>query len=115
MKYYKVVYKNLQSMVIHDSKYVVQYAVDQWVEPRIGKLFVFDDLETAKNWRMSKDGRRLFEVEVRDPEKVEVLTPIIPSDKDIEDFWKGEGHPSIYHSARNSVFVSAVKLVQEIF
>lgn len=68
--YYKVVKYNLKSAII-DNSADIEYKINKWVyAPCRMRLFVFDNLNSAKSFRRSLcfwSKHRIFECEVKNP------------------------------------------------
>ena len=73
MKYYKAV-RNIQGHLVspiavgHDC---VIYTPDEWAVAKIGKLFVFDNLEAAENFIW---GEEIWNCEVGDVSKIKSIS-----------------------------------------
>jgi hypothetical protein len=85
--YYKVTTKDLISRSISLWTYGITYKIGEWVKPRIGKLFVFDTLQSAQAFEgkdIYGDGR-IFECEiVESPFKLSICSKFLS----IDEFWR---------------------------
>lgn len=83
--YYKVVCLNMTS-VNWCSEYSLNYEINKWMKPIIGKLFVFDDLECVKSFLGNISTHyKVFECEiVKAPFKLNICANLM----EIEDFWR---------------------------
>jgi hypothetical protein len=121
--YYKLVNGDLKSFLFtqcnvnsNNWQYLIQYKIDKFVYPIIknSQLFVFADIQTAKEWNFNGNGRtRLFECEVINPRPPK-LSPI---DKPIFDFWKRikNKKKTVRHWLKTGVIgCDAIKLTKEI-
>ena len=123
MRYYKVVNQNQDSSSI-EGDFKVHYIIGEWVEPKIGKLFVFDDLGIAQIFAGHK--YRVFECEARNAKKYngQILKLLFPAG--LEIFWEHYFEKSkeerkqyvsntiLTRTPLNTVLCDAVKLTKEI-
>lgn len=128
-KYYKVVDSGLLSAKHSWHWHPVLYKVGEFVKPlHIGtKLFVFDDLNAAIQWRNEAVGGcngKVFECEVKNPSKIGNYTSYAPNIDNLIARWVGavkkhrkRPRTSCLHTFNlppNTVFVSEVKLTKEV-
>jgi len=119
-KYYKVVDEHLCSAVA-TGKFKVKYSLDGWVEPEIGKLFCFDNLESAKGFANNDGLLKVFECKVKNPEKYEGFVLSIGFCYGIKRFWKNYFKKlkdwyvwGITRVPKGTILCDSIKLVKEV-
>ena len=107
MKYYKVtsVMKSSARAYFDGS---IFYRLNEWVTPTFGKLFVFNNLETAKSFMCSSE--RIFECRVRNPSRIYRIPKYM---KDLKDYWEGKKVKK-KDAPKGTRLCDAVMLVKEI-
>jgi len=119
MFYKKLCYtwESIYKSILGDGNYDIKYNLNEWTKPTIGKLFVFDSLQDARNFPY---GTYIFECEIQG-------TPIRPKKivhshytGGIKQFWnlrqKKKSLKSLEHKLINApkgtVLVDAVKITK---
>ena len=127
MTYYKVLIKGFVGWHSQCSKYQVYYKCNKWVYPTIpkSKLFVFNDLQAAINFKNELVGCMLrplgmiqiFKCEVQKPAKIQ---SIARDTQDIEDFWRKKAYRKklddylCTEPLPNTVICDAVKIGKKV-
>ena len=86
---FKVVNKNLCSSNI-EGELAVQYKIGEWVRPKVGKLFCYDNLQEAKDFA-EFNGGLVFQCDVLNPIWYSVMMLDLSqsqSPEDIKKFWE---------------------------
>lgn len=110
--YYKVVTKDLRSInSLWSPSFVVQYRIGEWIEPPIGKLFVFRRVEDAGSFLkcISLD-LLIYKCEAENPLKAIFMSEGILG---IRRFWEGQIHTRTYPPV-GTYFADRVKLLEEV-
>lgn len=137
-KYYKIVSRDWDRDSLVSMTYnwlnktdipTVEYLVNNWVYPKIGKLFVFDDLEAAKKYERkfhcgSVGGSYIYECEVKNPRTITrimnltektLLLKFWQNYKNKKSFRKIADQSSIlWPVPQGSYVVDAVKLTKKV-
>lgn len=117
MSYYKITNSQTRSLI--EKVWGVQYSVEHWTRPQIGKLFVFDSFTNALRYCVSgMTGRVRFPIwkcEVKDPETLSIMSDFNPGH---EKFW--ESFPTlikdncyVVDTPIGTIGVSAVRLLEQ--
>ena len=98
----------------------LEYRVGYWTEPKVGKLFVFNNLNAARSYFITCD-YKIFECEVDSPTRLKyrLRIPIaFLDDDDIKYFWNNYSKMLRKNSRERinegTVLVGKVKLVREV-
>lgn len=116
MKYYKVIKKNGDSCRVHRG-YKLHYEIGKKVIPKIGRIFVWDNIYEAKSFA-AEGTDNIYECTCEDVR----LEPVIPDmgwfdsemeDEIIRDFWTGGGvrTSAIY---KNKLTAKSITLVRKV-
>lgn len=126
--YYKVTDRNLQSCIINheegiNHKLKVQYKINEFVKSNNGTpLFVFENLEAAKNFiyhNSFENGFRIFECKIKN-KREPFFIPLFSLESTYEKIFKLFKNKKRYshlihkHFPKNTIFCSQVMLVKEI-
>ena len=114
---YKVIYGgrgHLESYIIN-GEYVVKYEIGKKAYPAIGKLFVFDTLENAREFA----GHGIFKCRFK---KSKYQRKYIPTDRRsgaIELFWRNNirslrSQLFFIHPPEGTIFADWVELIEEV-
>lgn len=87
--------------------YEVEYFVDKWVRPEIGKLFVFGELDSAREYS-DTFFCSIFECDVENPEIATVMAT-----SDYEGYWGGK-KVNVCDCLANVFYCDAIKLTKKI-
>jgi len=117
-KYYKVVNKFLDSARASEwDGFSIKYKIGEFVYPTLknSKLFVFDNLESAKDFAY-KDWDKIFECEVVNPSKAKYMATFVSC---IEDFWAAKNRKESVKgyadkAVSGTIFCDAVKLIKKV-
>lgn len=137
MKYYKVVRKFNGKLVSVSTygKYQVEYKIGETTKPKIGKLFVFNSLLSARNyisnieWQHNyPNDKAIFECEIRKPSLMRYIGDY--RDDDMKMFWENRNlrieqriskeyrtqfsYHIAYRSPCGTYCASEVKLLKEV-
>jgi len=107
---YKVVSKNLRSVIVGS----IDYKIGLWVKPKYGKLFVFKHLKDAKRFRAG--GSRIFKCQVTNPEpKARIISWACSSL--FRDFWAGNElfYDYLRPAPQGTYVCDSVKLEYEVW
>ena len=135
-KYYKVLTSDMKSVVsyfkdVRAADLDVQYVLDQWVTPKwkYSRLFVFNSIENVRYFISSNSNHvccqpRIFEVEVKNPRKnglfimwvQDALVTFKMSLNNKRDKKRARRKKLFLEKPpKGTVFVSAVKLIKEVY
>lgn len=112
--YYKVVGKNLSSLNQGFNK--VQYARNVTSYPKIGKLFVFKNIEDAESFVVLEYWYKIFKCEVTNPHGIKRISSY-PSQDAI--FWKQKAQKKhidvpTMKAPKGTYVCDSVKLIEEM-
>ena len=110
---YKVVNENGDSLFMQ-GKYVLHYGIGEKVKPKIGKIFVFKTLATARRWAVRFDGK-VLKCETDNITKIVAVPDLChdETDKIVEKFW--ERGSFIYYSKYRGFYVcDALTVIKEV-
>ncbi|MCB0448437.1 MAG: hypothetical protein KDD03_13200 [Gelidibacter sp.] len=134
-KYYKVVTKDMESVIMNPktsyeswrNDFCIKYVIGEWIKPKMEgtSIMVFDDLRAAKKFRSAEfNARKIFECEVKNPRRQGFITNLSDVQRvynklkslirrkkkrtDLYRIYKKDWIPA------STVFCSAVKLVKEV-
>lgn len=76
-KYYKILMRDMTSINGANS-FTIRYKLNEWTFPKIdgSGLYVFDNLENAKDFTLRESGILIYECEVVNPRKIKKLISI---------------------------------------
>jgi len=124
--YYKVISRDLKSIVIQNPNFAVQYKINEWVQPTFkgSALCVFDNLKDAKCFAL---GDPIYECKVKNPRQPvsgSRVKGLYPSTLFMQIVWSKiieykNKHNKIKEQdhadwPKGTVWVSAVKLTKKV-
>lgn len=113
--YYKVVQYDLTSFCHNPEfpeKFRVKYKIGEWVQPPIGKLFIFGSLDEVKKFVLLSAVRyRIFTCEA---ENVEVGKHVTYDFKRLVEFWTSGVDVMTAGAPSGTLYADRVKLIKEV-
>lgn len=115
---YKVVRvsKDGKRLSYGNTPHALEYSQEKWTTPKIGKLFVFDTLENAKNFLTSYHpdscaGYEIYDCEVKNEEPCDKLASV----SYIVEFWNKSLNYISVRAPRGTYMCDAVRLKERVF
>ena len=111
---FKVVYsdeKGLASAI--ERHYKVIYQPNEWIKPKIGKIFAFNTIEDAREFRAKIGGGPYYELWKGIGKGIMEIDLICLSWDDTEQFWEGIS-TSTFHAPSGTVVVDELKLLEKV-
>lgn len=114
--YYKVVSPALRSARHYPKSGAIQYKINKWVTPPIGKIFIFETKKDAIQFQLFYE--KIYKCVVKNPTKAKYYAQSCMTC--LVDFWKnynsnklsemdGVGKPP-----KGTIYCDAIKLIEEI-
>lgn len=103
--------KGLASAI--ERHYKVIYQPNEWIKPKIGKIFAFNTIEDASKFQANIGESPPYELWKCIGKNIEKIDLICLRWDDTEQFWKGIP-TSTFHAPSGTVVVSELKLLEKV-
>ena len=118
-KCYKIVKSDFTSIASF-HKYGLEYEINKWIKPKIGKIFVFSSLLDTKYFiicnEMMCQNTMIFKCDAKNLTKA-ILRVFAPTSNTVAKFWELSNFDHSEFSTlafRGTMFCDAVKLIERI-
>ena len=115
--YYKVVTSTLRSARHYPKSGAIQYKINEWVTPPIGKIFIFETKKDAIQFQLFYE--KIYKCVVKNPTKAKYYAQSCMTC--LVDFWKNYNKPAelakmsgISKPPKGTIYCDAVKLLEEV-
>ena len=96
-----------------ERRYKVIYKPNEWIKPKIGKIFAFNTIEDARQFRAGLGSNFRYELWKGIGKNIEDIEKICLNWEDTEMFWKGLP-TSFFRAPPGTVVVDELKLLEKI-
>lgn len=114
---FKVVFKRGIDLVSAlEIRYQVTYKPNEWSKTQIGKLFAFETLDHARDFKKDWEDYGCYEVWKGIGKNVAKIKWVCPHNnhKEIEDFWNGKNPPNLDIAPLGTVVVTEFKPLEKV-